>query len=58
MHWEQMLTECERSINILWGVLRAETSKVSPANLLEGFGVSAVIVPQLSIIHIVDFIMI
>ena len=31
------------------------SSKVSPANLLEGFGVSAVIVPQLSIMHIVYF---
>ena len=30
-------------------------SKVSPANLLEGFGVSTVFVPQLSIMHIVDF---
>ena len=29
--------------------------KVSPANLLEGFGVSTVIVPQLSIMHIVYF---
>ena len=28
-------------------------SKVSPANLLEGFGVSTVIVPQLSVMHIV-----
>ena len=31
------------------------TSKASPANLLEGFGVSTVFVPQLSIMHIVDF---
>ena len=30
-------------------------SKVSPANLLEGFGVSTVFVPQLSLMHIVDF---
>ena len=30
-------------------------SKVSQANLLEGFGVSAVIVPQVSIMHIVYF---
>ena len=29
--------------------------KVSPANLLEGFGVPTVFVPQLSIMHIVDF---
>ena len=31
------------------------TCKVSPANLLEGFGVYTVFVPQLSIMHIVDF---
>ena len=30
-------------------------SNLSPANLLEGFGVSVVFVPQLSITHIVDF---
>ena len=30
-------------------------SKLSPDNLLEGFGVSAVFVPQLSIMHIVYF---
>ena len=30
-------------------------SKVSPANLLEGFGVSTVFVAQLSVMHIVDF---
>ena len=29
--------------------------KVSPVNLLEGFGVSTVFVPQLSIMNIVDF---
>ena len=34
---------------------RYYTCKVSPANLLEGFGVSTVFVPQLSIMHIVDF---
>ena len=31
------------------------TSKLSPDNLLEGFAASAVFVPQLSIMHIVDF---
>ena len=36
----------------IWGCTQY---KVSPANLLEGFGVSAVIVPQLSIMHIVYF---
>ena len=40
---------------MLGGLGDKETSKVSTANRLEGFGVSAVIVPQLSIMHIVDF---
>ena len=35
--------------------IKVELCKVSPANLLEGFGVSAVIAPQLSIMHIVYF---
>ena len=32
-----------------------QMGKLSPANLFEGFCVSVVSVPQLSIMHIVDF---
>ena len=36
-------------------LLQNATYKVSPSNLLEGLGVTTVCVPQLSIMHIVNF---
>jgi len=41
--------------HLVWVNVIGNFSKVSPANLLERFSVSTVFVPQLSIMHIVDF---